>query len=1140
MTSQKRSGHQGLIELNSPANYHAQAFHRCGDYEGKGESMKPGQFLVLLLLGFVVLHVGCTKPPPPKQQLLKLHLDALNLISQHKFGEAEKVLLKLVEFAPSAFVPRYNLAVSQLNQAEKGTDRALETLKTAAVLKPGEARVHYNLGIIRRFNGEEAIALHQFQQALKLAPRDADCHYQVAIGLVRAEKNEQALPHFEMAVQLDPTIRGAWNNLQLSWRRIGQIEDANRALANFRALEATGRGRAHSTKYTEQGKLAEAVRDWLLSDSSSGQKLPNDVPELIRITDATPGGAPPFALVDADLDCIPDLWIAGDEPGAWSLSEDPEKIAPIDRLKDAICFAVADVDEDGLPDLAISNGDEVQILKGEGGRTPKYGTLISSVTARATDLLLADIDMEGDLDLLMASGTGPVQLSLNEGHKFRAVSDSPDLSGTQPVGRIIAVRDLDRDLDADLLLAGDRLSWISGAPQWKFQEDPAQRPLISEVGIEASSVILVDLVGDLEQELVLLQHGKLKILRSSSTHQDAEGMALFDGEVDLPMQVKSASYVTLAAQDLDLDGTEELLLATSEKTHVLQFIDGVPTLMTRTYPAATTLVSGDVDGDGDLDLILEKADGSLWLMRNDLELAAPPLHTFRAHLGGRRDGDDRRTNLLGFGARLELRGPNQPVLAFQEGKGGHHARGLLPVVVGLNRAERLDSLIIEWPDGVLQAETNPLVDRCQEIEETQRKSSSCPILFTFDGQKWNFITDFMGGGGLGFWIGPDQFAPPEPTEVVRISPEALKPVGKRLRLSIMEPMQEICYADRLALIAVDHPQTHSCYPEEFFPIQAAPPSGKPLLIEDQGRIFPSVVRDANGAVDAALVTEIDRLYAGPRGLIPDMVGYCENQVWEFNFESTPEGSSIALLLDGWIEYPYSRINFAAWQGGQRLSAPTFHWRSSSDQPWQLLAEELGYPAGMPKTMVLDVSDIIARGARQIRIESNLELYWDRVSLASVHPPAAEQIHSIPLHSAILRDGGYPRESSDDGNLPATYHYDQRDPTLDYRPMENGYVTRYGRVDSLLAEADDRFVIIGGGDELILEYDASALPELHPGWKRTWLLDTFGWCKDLDPLTGARQGVGPLPFQGMSQYPPHDEEPTPDRSNYQANWNTRRD
>ena len=191
-------------------------------------------------------------------------------------------------------------------------------------------------------------------------------------------------------------------------------------------------------------------------------------------------------------------------------------------------------------------------------------------------------------------------------------------------------------------------------------------------------------------------------------------------------------------------------------------------------------------------------------------------------------------------------------------------------------------------------------------------------------------------------------------------------------------------------------------------------------------------------------------------------------------------------------------------------------------------------------MVLDVSDIVALGAREFRIESNLELYWDRVFLASVKEPRPGQVHTIPLHSALLRDGGYPREYSEDGQLPATYHYDLRDPTLDYRAMEQGHVTRHGRVDELLAEIDDRFVIIGGGDELLLEYDASMLPELPEGWQRTWLLDTFGWCKDLDPLTGARDSIEPLPFRAMSNYPPAPGDEIPDRTDYQSIWNTRRD
>ena len=1099
------------------------------------------RLLLILVLVCCSLLSSCTSVSrPPTAELLSLHLEGLTLLSQHRFEDAEKALLKLVEKAPSHFVPRFNLAIAQLNQAEKGADRALQTLSKARQLQPDDPRVAYSFGIIHRFLGAEEAALKEFEQALRHSPRDADCHYQVAIGLIHSGRSAEALPHFEMAVQLDPTIRGAWNNLQLAWRRAGRIEDADRALATFRDLEATGTGRAHSTKYTEQGKPAEAIRDWSPPSASRYLISSGSVSELMRITGPREGGAAPFALVDTDLDCIPDLWIAGDEPAAWDLTAEPKKLASLPALEGAISFAIGDVDEDGIADLVISDGKEVRIQRGEAGRIPDFEERISTVVAAATDLMLADIDMEGDLDLLLASGKGPVQLSLNEGRNFRSLEDSPDLGSRQRVDKIIAVRDLDHDHDPDLLLIGETLSWISGAPQWQFSENPEQRPLTAGAPIAATSALLVDVDGQLGAELVLLQDGKLRILRRAGTVKDAPGKAIFDGEVSLPAEITSETFETIAAADLDLDGTQEILLGSTSRTSILHHIDGAPMLSSRSFPAAVNIVVGDVDGDGDPDLILEQQDGSLWLLRNDLDIPTYRLHAFRSHLGGKRDGDDRRTNLLGFGARLELRNPDHTVLAFQEGSLGNKARGLLPVVVGINTATHVSSLIIEWTDGVLQAEMDVAADQCQRIEEVQRKSSSCPVLFTFDGQKWQFITDFMGGGGLGSWIGPGKYAPPEPTEVVRIAPGALTQVGDRLRLSVMEPMQEICYADRLQLLAVDHPATQSCYPEEYFPVQSDPPSGKALLLQDRDRVFPINVRDANGRVDPDRIRKIDRIYAGPRALVPDLVGYCEDQVWEFTFESVPEGQRVALFLDGWIEYPYSRINFAAWQGSRQFSAPTFRWRKDAGEPWQLLGEEIGYPAGMPKTMVLDVSDIVALGAREFRIESNLELYWDRVFLASVKEPRPGQVHIIPLHSALLRDGGYPREYSEDGQLPATYHYDLRDPTLDYRAMEQGHVTRHGRVDELLAEIDDRFVIIGGGDELLLEYDASMLPELPEGWQRTWLLDTFGWCKDLDPLTGARDSIEPLPFRAMSNYPPAPGDEIPDRTDYQSIWNTRRD
>ena len=184
------------------------------------------KIFILLLLA---LSCGCTGGTghkadlsAGKPELRALHLQGHALISQHRFEDAEKVLTDLVTKAPNSFVPLFNLGVCQLNQAEKGVDKAILNFEKARKIRPDHAGVPYNLGIIRRFKGEEEAALVEFRKALELAPRDSDCHYQVAIGLLRTGQQDLALPHFEMAVQLDPTIRGAWNNLQLMWRPSGR------------------------------------------------------------------------------------------------------------------------------------------------------------------------------------------------------------------------------------------------------------------------------------------------------------------------------------------------------------------------------------------------------------------------------------------------------------------------------------------------------------------------------------------------------------------------------------------------------------------------------------------------------------------------------------------------------------------------------------------------------------------------------------------------------------------------------------------------------------------------------------------------------------------------------------------------------
>src|SRR5207302_4216275 len=98
-----------------------------------------------------------------------------------------------------------------------------------------------------------------------------------------------------------------------------------------------------------------------------------------------------------------------------------------------------------------------------------------------------------------------------------------------------------------------------------------------------------------------------------------------------------------------------------------------------------------------------------------------------------------------------------------------------------------------------------------------------------------------------------------------------------------------------------------------------------------------------------------------------------------------------------------------------------------------------------------------------------------------------------------------------------FYYAHSSQTSFWNPTP-GLYTRYGDVKELIESVDDRFVIMGAGDELRLSFDANALSKLEPGLKRDFILKVDGWAKDRDANTAYSQTVEPLPFHAMTKYP----------------------
>jgi hypothetical protein len=88
-------------------------------------------------------------------------------------------------------------------------------------------------------------------------------------------------------------------------------------------------------------------------------------------------------------------------------------------------------------------------------------------------------------------------------------------------------------------------------------------------------------------------------------------------------------------------------------------------------------------------------------------------------------------------------------------------------------------------------------------------------------------------------------------------------------------------------------------------------------------------------------------------------------------------------------------------------------------------------------------------------------------------------------------------------------------------------------------AEDHFVIFGSGDDVAIDFDASKLPPLRPGWTRDYEIYLDGFVKDMDFWGAFAQTVTPLPFKAMPSYPyPAAVEYPSSNQAYQLDWNTR--
>jgi hypothetical protein len=521
------------------------------------------------------------------------------------------------------------------------------------------------------------------------------------------------------------------------------------------------------------------------------------------------------------------------------------------------------------------------------------------------------------------------------------------------------------------------------------------------------------------------------------------------------------------------------------------------------------ILSGDIDGDGDLDLLGLAKTGGLQYLQNS---------------GGANNSEivrlqGRVSNRNGIGAKIELRSGSLSQKLESYSASPNPAPS--SVHFGLGKRERSDAVRVIWTSGVVQAEIefparindSSAVTTAKnflplKIEELDRKPSSCPYLYTWNGERFEFITDFLGGGEMGNWQQAGVYHYPDSDEFVRIAPDKLKPRDGRYEIRVTNELEEVLFIDHLKLIAVEHDADAEVYPNEGLGI---PTAGKRILYTAKNQRAPLSAVDSNGRDVLSKIKDLDRVfYESFKPL--NIRGYSQPHELTLTLDDRKnfQGRTL-LMLTGWTDYAFSSDNLAASQSGKSLFLPQLQVKNRRGE-WQTVIDSIGVSVGRPQTLVVDLTGKFLTGSREVRIVTNFKTFWDKIEVDTSEQADVKTIELKP-QSADLRERGFSEEIRYGEMIAANYDKVLFDGRWKYF---SGNFTRLGDTRPLLDAVDDVFVISKTGDELSLSFEA--LPAPPAGKKYTFLLFADGYSKEMDINSGSPDAVLPLPFKKMSKYP----------------------
>ncbi|MCY7379859.1 MAG: FG-GAP-like repeat-containing protein [Gemmatimonadaceae bacterium] len=1103
----------------------------------------------------------------------------LTFLQAGRYEDAEKQLRRARELAPAS--TESGLALARVYAL---TGRALDARALLERLRRDSAQSAHVLYALAELEAQQpggasaGAYRERLREVLAVAPANLVARLMLTLAFARIGEADSAVRHLEDVRRIPPALppeARAYLDSTIQLLRKGDLERSRTTLDRLLALvEVTAPYQASmaDVQWTEGPIAGRAVLTFVprnfISLHGGRERATIDLARFVDATDdaglataSERSGAAPAPGMRAVSHAI----AAGDVYGngadalfvsTWSSAanrsvarlyrvqggflQDVTERSGISLAQGASYATFADVDNDGWLDLFAIGGDARGQLFRNGGN----GTFVN-VTAKAgiadvrgaQKALFSDLDHDGDLDLLLV---GEGQRTVYRNNLDGTFTDATASFGLVGAGaRDAAFGDFDGDGRLDLVFSGG-----ANTPAL-FRNGGAQRftDVTAASGLAERGASATTTVGDYNNDGSLdLFVAAANGAESALWRNDGSGTFTRDRRASAAIQSLRGTVAAGATfVDYDNDGWLDLVVGTSAArgtgpSRVFlfrndgsgRFVDR-STLIPPTLRAAgaAAIVVSDVDDDGDEDLALIDGAGAPRLLRNE---QGNSNFAVNVELKALRTGSG-KNNAFGIGARLELRAGEIYQTRVSTGRTTHF---------GLGSHLKADVLRVEWPNGVPQTIYFPGSD--QEVVEREALKGSCAFVYTWDGTGFRFVTDAMWRSALGMPLGlmgsTSAFAPAGASqEYVRIPGDALQPRDGRYVIQLTEELWETAYADKLSLVAVDHPDSVDVFVDERF----VPPGPVKLrLFQVAERSAPRSATDERGRDVLPALRDADDVYVS--NLLPTQYqGVVQPHDLILDLGDAAGWPNTHLFLRGWIYPTDASINVGlSQQPSSRLASPSLEVRDAHGN-WQTAIADIGFPSGKDKTIVVNLAGKFPTANHQVRIRTSMQIYWDQAFVARALEGSPVATTTLAPVSADLHFRGFSRTYRKGGRYgPYWFAYDDVTKESPWRPI-TGAFTRFGDVLPLLRNPDDMYVIMGPGDEATIQFDASSAKTLPPGWTRDFLLYTDGWIKDSDLNTAFGTTVHPLPYHGATSYPfgKNDVYPSdPEHVRYLREFNTR--